>query len=173
MFRYIFYLENCCKMSLVCLSQMAGIVTFPCEYLVVSSGYTGRLTGDDKIRELDAFCKRKSVTPLFVFDRVHGTGSIQAFYTDEDDEFLEEAVSPSAEEHELYTSICTRLTDSGIHYYGIIVFRVETFDKAKQTFLSMLDLDYCEMRGVDDIEFLANQQGQIDLVYVSIDAESG
>lgn len=49
---------------------MTDVLTFPCEYLVISSGYTDRLVDGEKHEELSKFCAVNGVIPLYVLDRI-------------------------------------------------------------------------------------------------------
>jgi hypothetical protein len=149
---------------------MTDIVTFPCEYLVIDTGYTGRLLSPDKIIDFNTFCSEKGVIPLFVYDTVHGTGELQII-TVRNGTINENAV-PTDQERQLCQDLLNRLNRNNLGD-GIIVFRVGSFSNATETFLNIGDLDYCYMGSMDGMKFLRNQQGIIDMAYVSFDCESG
>lgn len=157
---------------------MADKVTFPCEYLVVESGYTSRLLTPNHLEEaadeanFDTFCANHGVIPLYVRDSIWGdTPEIVPIVIENG--HINRNATPSEALRTLCESIDARLRDNGLSNDGVVVFRVGDFANASKVFLNMKSLEYCGMYDITNIEVLRNPQGAIDLVYVDIDAESG
>ncbi len=149
---------------------MADIVTFPCEYLVVHTGYTGRLLDEEKLEALQSFCKDQNVVPLFIYDTVWGSGQIEGL-TIGDDTIINEFATEV--DRALCQELYQRLERNNLYVSGIIVFKVETFENATKVFSNIGGLDYCYMGGLIDMKFLRGPQGNIDMAFVSFDCESG
>ncbi|CAH6419104.1 Hypothetical protein HVR_LOCUS298 [uncultured virus] len=149
---------------------MAQVTTFPCEYLVVNSGYTSRLLEDERRRNLSDFCARRGVIPLYIYDNIWGNGQINPITVR--DGAIVRGVPTPPDVYTQYEAIQNRLLTNNLEVSGIIVFRVGNFQNATKVFTGIDGLDYCNMYGINDIKFLQND-GRIDLAYVSIEAESG
>lgn len=151
---------------------MANIVTFPCEYLVFSSGYDERLIEPEHIPAFQQFCSSIGVIPVGVYqDHYNGHPNINIIPVRNGQIALNEI--PTEEEQRIATNLNQIITQSNLARRGCIIFRVGSFENATKVFLSMKNLDYCGMYDLMDIKFLSNDKGMIDIVFVSVDAESG
>ena len=141
---------------------MSNFVTFPCEYLVIHSGYEYNLTTKEHIENFKALCNNLNVIPLYYYEikydnPLHPTQGI----------ILRINNSLTADD----VSVADRLLANQIS--DCIVIKTDTFDKASKVFLEMESLDYYAMGNIKEIKFLTNKQGIIDIVYVTVDAEAG
>ena len=150
---------------------MSNIANIPCQYLAFSSGYTARLYNHSKCEKLGSFCKKRAVTPLFIFDPIWGSKNITPLTVI--DGSIDLNAAPDHDHVSLCEMLYDRITQSGLSMHGIIVFRVENLDSAMNVAFNMKKLDYCNMYDVDDIKFIMNDKLDIDMMYVSFDAESG
>jgi hypothetical protein len=123
----------------------------PIKYLVVCTGYTERLLEDEFDEKLFDFSEKYNVTPFFI---------IGPEYFD----------TPNAEDVQIATSIITRLNNE---WRSFVVFKVDSLATATKTSLNIKSLDYCSMYDIKDIKFLKNECGDIDIMYVKYDSESG
>jgi hypothetical protein len=146
---------------------MADVITFPCEYLVIDSGYTDSLAEDDKADDLSNFCSKHGVIPLFVKD-----GGVNFTFVYQNDR-IDYTAQATKESTDLTSSIIERLQRNKTIQRGMIVFRVGTFENASKVFTTISDLDYCNFGSMTEISFLKNNQDKIDLDYVAFDCESG
>ena len=155
---------------------MADKVTFPCEYLIFRSGYDERLIEPEYIQSLNEFCTKHGVIPIGVVNPYYGRDpSVQTplQIIPVRDGMIDLNAPITDEEQMLLTSLFERFRQIDVFRRNCIIFRVGNFQNATKVFLSMKDLDYCAMYDIVSIEFLANDRGTIDTVFVSVDAESG
>jgi hypothetical protein len=149
------------------------IVTFPCEYLVFSSGYDERLIDPDKVNDLTEFCAEHGVIPLFIYDFNYKTRAVNIRTFPINNGVIDLRIIPNQMEMAVNRSIAETLSRNNIADDGAIVFQVGNFENASNVFLNMGNLDYCNISHIMNIKFLRNQQGRINIVYVDVDAESG
>lgn len=151
---------------------MADIVTFPCNYLVINSGYTGRLFTEEKIDALEDFSAEYGVIPLYAKDSNWGTGEIQPFIVHRGVIVQNHPAAPEA--LLLFENLQRRLENNGLSSNGVIVFRVGNFDNATKVFTNFTKLEFCALFNVDNIKLLKNETtNDIEIIYVSFDSESG
>lgn len=151
---------------------MTNIVTFPCEYLAFSSGYDYRLLEPHNIKAFEDFCAEKGVIPTGIFQANYGTDPYISSIPVRDGRIVLDTI-PTQEEQTKASELTRQLIQSKLANRGCIIFRVGSFDNATKVFLSMKELEYCGMYDLMDIKFSSNEQGMIDVVFVSVDAESG
>jgi len=149
---------------------MSNITTFPCEYLVADTGYTGRLIENEMIEGFDSFCVKHKVTPLFIYDshRMDNVGHLG---------FRNGKTYPHEATHEqmaLNNQLLERIShEPQFKKRGLIVFQTGTFFRAGKVITHLRELEYCNLSDIEDIDFLSNDKGVIDMAYVSWDSESG
>ena len=147
---------------------MADIVTFPCEYMVLSSGYEDRLIDQDHIGALEQITIPREMTPLGIISTEVGNfrpllirnGAIDLYAR----ATTEEAVT-------VYV-LLQRLGRNKLLRTGIIL-RIGTFKNVMDIIPKFKDINYCTMYGTPDIKFLKNEKNIIDLAFVTMDAELG
>ena len=148
---------------------MTDIVTFPCNYLVLQTGYTHRLL--DMIPALTEFCAKFGVVPLCIQDSIDNDPDIIPFVINDGKIILD--TEPPEELIATCNDIITRLQSNNCRKNGIVIFRVGNFANAADVFTHIQDLNYCVLFGVASMKFLQNNEGAIDIAYVQIHAESG
>ena len=146
---------------------MADIVTFPCEYLVVESGYTARLL--ERTKELEEFCSKNGVIPLFIKDPAWENGRTTPFVIN--DGIIHPQAEPTSDAVATCDAIVEKLTANGLRTGDIIVFRVGNFSNATNVLITIQGLNYCSMYNIDDVKFLRNDEGAINITYVSVDSD--
>jgi hypothetical protein len=145
--------------------MMTDIVTFPCEYLVICSGYEYRLL--NKTDDLFEFCADQDVVPLFVTNEQN---KVYPFLIT--DGRINPSGITSEELNNLCVSIHTRLLKNDFAG-SYIVFRVSNFSNAISTASSIKELNYCAMYDIFNIVFLCKENKITDIAFFNIDAESG
>jgi hypothetical protein len=148
---------------------MTDIVSFQCEYLMFSSGYEISLL--DKIDNLNAFCREKGVIPLAIVNSIFS--GAQPIIIPVRNGVINLDVQPTIYETERVNNVVSRLNRNNLGKSDGILFQVGYFKNATDVFLDMKSLDYCNMYDIVNMKFLRNEQGNIDLVYVHVDAEAG
>jgi hypothetical protein len=148
--------------------RMTDAVTFPCEYLFFTSGYEDRLLEEDKVEELSQFCAARGIIPI-ALSLTRGRMRVIPVRNGR----IDMTVNPTDEETTSAFIVVTRIEGNGLALMGGIIFRVGNFENASKTFLSMSELNYCYIFGIDSIKFLANTERAIEIVVVKADAESG
>ena len=142
---------------------MADIVTFPCEYLSISSGYEDRLL--NKLDEVGGFCSEHGVIPLFISDYINMNPVVIVNGT------IDPNGTPDQSQLDICETINKKLTDNQLNGPQI-VFRVGNFSNAISVFTDIKSLNYCAMYELQNIIFVRNGD-TINIAVVSIDAESG
>lgn len=139
--------------------------TFPCQYLAFSSRYEDRMIDEYK-SELERFCDKHSVTPLFIYhdDQVTATPFRDSkVYLD--DELSSECAEQIAD-------LSDRLSQDSV--YSAIVFKVDDFQKAMEVAYAIEhDINYCCIYGHEGMHLLKNAKGVIDTVVFEVASESG
>jgi len=78
------------------------------------------------------------------------------------------------QEKQLCQQLFNRITANNLSCDVILAFKVGNFEVATNVFLNIVsDLDYCYNGSMDNMKFLRGTNGNIDMVYVSFDCESG
>lgn len=136
-----------------------SIVTFPCEYLVVEFFSIEKLCTQTDL--FAKFCKDKDITPLFISHKKILTPLVI------NDNNIQINDKPTSEESELNVSIVNQLIENKLSYSGIICFRVKNSKVASTTFLHLDELYETQHVCVDDINYLGDNNGVINLVHVT------
>jgi hypothetical protein len=149
---------------------MSDTVTFPCEYLVFSSGYESLLIENNKRMEtLNDFCKNAEVIPLFIYESsrrhivitptpIHN-GTIKLYGPVTDDETMRN------------TDISNMIRRTRLECWSAIIFQVGNIEKAEKVFQNMNKLNYCEIYEINKPIF--HNSNNISIVYVKAEAEAG
>lgn len=150
---------------------MSKITTFYCEYLAAATNYTSRLIDDDGIIDtLTVFCSKHGVVPLFI---AVGYGMIPVITHLEFNNGRITLDNVTNEQRILNEQLLARIIREPCHHNDLIVFRTGTFAKATKVMFDLDSLEFCVLSNITDINFLANDQGNIDMVHVKWDSESG
>ncbi|CAH6419103.1 Hypothetical protein HVR_LOCUS297 [uncultured virus] len=150
---------------------MTDVVTFPCEYLVVNSGYTARLLQNEMLQEFSNFCARYGVIPLYIRDSIWGGGRVHPFAVQNG--IIVPGVRAALPELVETEIMQLRLANNRLNDDGIIVFRVRNFQNATNVFTNIQRLEYCHWDRLMDMKFIRNRKDQIDIVYVEFENEFG
>lgn len=148
---------------------MADITTFPCKYLVFSTGYEERIL--DALEHGQEIGIPAGITALGYMNEF--SHQVIPFITvDETLKINTEQTEKSEEEVYLLIELLHRIRDNNLAKTGVAL-QIGTFDKVMDTISAFKDMDYCAMYGLPTIKFLKNEEGVIDLAFVTMDAESG
>ena len=146
---------------------MTDIVTVPCKYLVVSTGFTRRLLTPELGKLLVQFSRNRGVIPIMIYDSEYASNFVSLCIENDTID-----LSTDSTQNGICYLIVDKLGRNELNYDGIIVFKLDNFDQATRVFLELGQLQYCHVDCITGITFLKNYAGSIDFCYISIDATS-
>ena len=147
---------------------MTDIVTFPCEYLMFSTGYEHRLMMPIITSRFEALCAEIEVIPLAIYQPTIDNPIPTVITVRNGHIVIDE--EPTEEETTIASNISGRLWDNNLHHIGVIL-RVANFENATKIVTRMHTLKYCRIEDLRDIKFLRNEYGVIDIAYFDYNAD--
>ena len=150
---------------------MVDIVTFPCEYMVFTSGHEERLFNFQ--REFEQVTIPQGIVPLGLINwSPYGAKFSSATLLSVRNGTIDWYGVSTEEERITWCLIVTRLKTNKLHR-DCIILRTGTFSNVMNIIRSFKDINYYPMYGLPEITFLRNEENVIDLAFVTMNAESG
>lgn len=140
----------------------------PCNGLIFSSGYEGRLLNLEFIGQLEQLCIQKKVTPIAIMQpsipkmtSLHIVDNVITIGND----------NMTLHDMIMFHALYIKLLHADLLSRECILFQVETSKNVTDIIFTLKDIGYCKMHDIPQIKFHQDEKGTIDLVYITIETE--